>query len=115
MLFKESMLKTENRAAERYELASDLSVVYEGDTEQIPVYPPDLSIQGMFINTPAQLPVGSVLKLHFRLVHCGDELNVRAEVRHCVPGVGVGVEFVDLSPEGRQAIEEEIRLLYPSI
>jgi len=52
--------------------------------------------------------------LHFCLIHSGYELNVRAEVRHCVPGVGVGVEFVDLSPEALRGIEEEIEMADPA-
>ena len=114
MLFLEDKSKIDARDVKRHEMLSDLSVVYEGATDGIPVHPPDLSTRGMFINTPAHFPVGAVLKLHFCLIHSGYELNLRAEVCHCVPGVGVGVEFVDLSPETLRAIEEEIEMADPS-
>ena len=102
------MKKYESREVERYEVPSELSVVYEGATEEISVHPPDLSIRGMFIHTPRVFPQGSVLKVRFRLRRADFEVNVRAEVRHCKPGIGVGVEFLDLSREAALAIEKEI-------
>jgi len=32
----------------------------------------------------------------------------RAEVRYCLPDVGVGVEFIDIAPEAKAAIEDEL-------
>ena len=114
MPVRENKSKINPREVKRHGLLSDLSVVYEGATEGIPVHLPDLSTRGMFINTPEQFPKGAVLKLHFRLIHSGYELNARAEVRHCVPGVGVGVEFVTLTPEALRAIEDEIQMASPA-
>jgi len=104
------MKKHESREVERYEQPSSLSVVYEGACEEIPVHPTDLSVRGMFIHTPNVFPQGSVLKVRFRLRRPDYEVNVRAEVRHCIPGQGVGVEFLNLSGEAQWAIEEEIGL-----
>jgi hypothetical protein len=39
-------------------------------------------------------------------------LKIRGEVRYCLPGVGVGVEFIDISPEARHAIDEEMADFY---
>ncbi len=83
-----------------------VSAVYEGSSETIPLCLPDLSPAGMFIHTLQFLPTGSVLKL--RLLLSGREFLLRAEVRHCVPGQGVDVEFVAPSPEALLAIEEEL-------
>ena len=104
------MKKRESREVERYEQPARLSVVYEGACEEIPVHPTDLSTHGMFINTPKFFPEGSVLKVRFRLRRPDYEVNVRAEVRHCISGTGVGVEFLNLPDEARWAIEEEIGL-----
>jgi hypothetical protein len=82
---------------------------YEGATEDIAVRPPDLSPHGMFVNTHKNLPDGAVLKLTFRLANTGVTIEARAEVRYCLKGVGVGVEFVDIAPEAVRAIEQEIR------
>jgi hypothetical protein len=93
----------------RYPQLCDLSMNYEGATEDITVRPPDLSPHGMFVNTDRNLPNGAVLKLTFRLANTGVTIHARAEVRYCFKGVGVGVEFVDISPDSVRAIEKEIR------
>jgi hypothetical protein len=62
----------------------------------------------MFINTAKLFPEGAVLKLRFRLSRSGVLIQARCEVRYCLKGVGVGVEFVDISPEFVRAIEDEI-------
>ena len=98
----------ELREAERWQPYRDLSVIYEGSSGELPVRPPDLSTHGMFIHVPRELPVGSVLKISFRLQRSGFQVNVRAEVRHCIPGTGLGVEFLDLPDEAARMIEKEL-------
>jgi hypothetical protein len=49
------------------------------------------------------------LNVHFRLAETGVEVRARGEVRYCLAGVGVGVEFVEISPDAVRAIENEIR------
>jgi hypothetical protein len=87
---------------------SELSMIYEGFSEDISVRPPDLSAHGMFVNTKEEYPEGAVLKLRFRLARSGVVVETRAEVRYCLKGVGVGVEFFGIAPEAVRAIEEEI-------
>ena len=48
--------------------------------------------------------------MDFRLTRTQVEVHTRCEVRYCLPGVGVGVEFVQLTPEVLALIEEEIGL-----
>jgi PilZ domain len=98
------------RLAPRFSSLRDLSVSYEGFSEDIATRPPDVSTRGMFINTSRKFPEGAVLNVNFRLAITGVEIHSRCEVRYCLPGVGVGVEFVDISPESVRAIEEEVRL-----
>jgi hypothetical protein len=68
---------------------------------------PDSRLHGMFINTPIPL-AGTVLKLAFRLTRVDVKICARGEVRYCMPGVGVGVESLELSTDARAAIEKEI-------
>jgi hypothetical protein len=96
------------RRSPRYAQFSELSLTYEGRTEEIALRPPDISPHGMFINTTRRFPEGAVMKLRFRLSRSGVEVHARAEVRYCLPGVGIGVEFIGLEPEYVHAIEEEI-------
>ena len=101
------------RSGARIHTLEELSVHYEGQTEEIAARPPDISPHGMFINTTRRFPEGAVLNLRFRLGLSGAEIEARGEVRYCLEGVGVGVEFVGLPPEGARAIEEEIKLCAP--
>lgn len=96
------------RKDKRHSYPSDLVVSCEGMPGHIPLTGPDLSVHGMFVNTPAVLPEGTVLKLTFRLVRLNFKISVRGEVRYRIPGTGVGVEFIDLSDETRAAIEKEL-------
>jgi len=98
------------RQFDRYSPYRDLSMTYEGRSEEIPLRVPDLSIHGMFINTPRMFAEGSVLKLNFNLTRTGYPVSARGEVRYCVPGIGVGVEFVGISEEAQEAIAEELEI-----
>jgi hypothetical protein len=87
-----------------------LHVTYEGHSDEVATRPPDISIRGMFINTTRTFPQGAVLSVDFRLTRTQVEIHTRGEVRYCLPGVGVGVEFVQPSPEVLAFIEQEIEL-----
>jgi len=52
------------------------------------------------------------LCIEFRLTRLDVLVKARGEVRYCLPGVGVGVEFIDISPDAQRAIEEETAALY---
>jgi hypothetical protein len=97
-----------SRDAERYATYRGLNIVYEGRSEQMEIRAPDISPRGMFIHIPTHFPEGAVLKVEFRLTRSGHTVKARGEVRYCLPGVGIGVEFVEISPEDGQAIEDEI-------
>lgn len=100
--------RKKTRLTPRFSSLRDLSVTYEGHSEDVASHPPDISTRGMFINTNRDFPEGAVLNVRFRLANSGVEIQTRAEVRYCLSGVGVGVEFVDISPKAVRAIEEEI-------
>jgi len=88
----------------------ELSLSYEGSKEQIHFRPPNLSTRGMFICTSHIFPEGAVLSLRFRLAYTDAEVQTRCEVRHCMPGVGIGVEFIGVTPEMERQIAREIAL-----
>ena len=96
------------RSYTRFSYLRDLSFTYEGHGQEVPLPAPDLSARGMFIHTTLCLPEGAVLRVRFRLFRSHYEVKARGEVRYSLPGVGVGVEFVEISPEAQQAIEEEL-------
>ena len=98
------------RLSPRIHSVKEISVHYEGRTEEIAIRPPDVSTHGMFFNTATRFPEGAVLNLKFRLALSGAEISTRCEVRYCLPGVGVGVEFIGISPEAVRKIERAVKL-----
>jgi len=105
---KTSAGETATRRFDRWPHIRELRLFYEGRTDLVPVRPPDLTPLGMFVNTPATFQEGAVLKLEFRLARSGHAIQTRAEVRFCLPGVGIGIEFINLRAEHARAIEREI-------
>jgi len=66
----------------------------------------DLSMTGAFIDTMTNFSPGTVLELRF---HVKDvRIETTAEVRYCMPGMGMGVRFLDLKPEHAAALESLI-------
>jgi hypothetical protein len=103
-----SEIKESVRESARYHGFRDLTISYEGSNEEIPVRVPDISVSGMFVNTAHYFPEGSVLKLSFRLARSNYPIEARGEVRYCLQGVGVGIQFTDLSDDAKNAIEQEL-------
>lgn len=97
------------RFGKRVHSIGEISVKYEGADDPVVTRVPDISTGGMFINTPCRFPEGAVLDLRFRLEFTGAEVQTRGEVRYCLPGVGVGVEFIGIPDSAIRAILEEIR------
>jgi len=107
---KSNSIKTTSgvRRGSRVHCLRDITIACEGRNEEILVRAPDLSATGMFISTSRPFAEGTVLNLRFRLAVSNVEVQTRAEVRHCLPGVGVGVEFIAISPEAAKAIAYEL-------
>ena len=99
------------RSAARVFSLRDISLSYEGRNEKIAVRSPDISARGMFINTGRPFPEGAVLNVQFRLALTGVQVRARCEVRYCISGEGVGVEFIGLSSEAAKWIEREVKLI----
>ncbi|MFZ0963619.1 MAG: PilZ domain-containing protein [Terriglobia bacterium] len=65
----------------------------------------DVSVGGMFINVQNPLPVDSDLSLTFRLDPAQPAITCRAKVAFSRNGLGMGVQFLDLSFDLRQMIQ----------
>ncbi len=69
----------------------------------------DLSIGGLYLETVAIFPVGTVLDLRFKLQDTDDHpIQVEAEVLYEHEGMGIGLGFVNLSPEQREKLQKFI-------
>jgi PilZ domain len=98
------------RNSPRVHSLGSISLNYEGHSEEVAARPPDVSTRGMFVNTARNFPEGAILNLKFMLSLSGVEIQTRCEVRYCLKGVGIGVEFVGISPDAVEDIEREIEL-----
>ena len=87
-----------------------VSFTYEGRSEVLSVHLPNISPRGMFLNTNASFPEGAVLRVHFHFPGSNHLVDVRCEVRYCLPGVGVGLEFIDITAQDEKAIMKELEL-----
>ena len=97
------------RREPRIQYVSDLCICYDGREFETPIRAPDISVHGMFVNTSTHFPEGAVINLRFRLTQSNVQVQTRCEVRYCLPGTGIGVEFVGLEAGTAQAIEKELR------
>jgi hypothetical protein len=100
--------KNPSREAERFAAYRGLNLIYEGRSEKMEVRAPDISPKGMFVHIPRPFPEGAVIKVEFWLSRSGRHIKARGEVRYCLAGVGIGIEFIDIADEDRSAIENEI-------
>lgn len=74
----------------------------------------DVSPGGAFLHSDLLFEVGERLMLQFQLPRGGPAVRARGRVTRVARGhsrevPGMGVEFVDLRPEDRAAIEERLR------
>ncbi len=65
----------------------------------------DLNEDGAFIETDQQFSVGSIVTLAFNSPMSGRLLTATVAVRHNRAGVGIGVQFLDMAPEGRDELQ----------
>jgi hypothetical protein len=103
------------RREPRIQHLNELYLCYEGGGSEIYIRVPDLSPGGMFVNTSTHFPEGAVVNLRFSLTHSNVEVQTRGEVRYCLAGTGIGVEFLNLAPDAKQAIEEELKAFTRSV
>jgi hypothetical protein len=66
----------------------------------------DLSLDGVFIDSMLWLPIGSTLKVKFKIQD--REIRAIGEVRYFMPHVGMGVQFIDLDSYDRDVIESVV-------
>jgi PilZ domain-containing protein len=98
------------RLAPRIHSIREIALQYEGIEERIISRVPDVSTSGMFVSTGRKYAEGAVLNLSFCLALSGLEVHARGEVRYSIPGVGVGVQFIDIPEDAIHSIEREIQL-----
>jgi c-di-GMP-binding flagellar brake protein YcgR len=72
-------------------------------------YSRDVSPGGMFVETTVPCEIGAHVELRFHLTDEGPVILAQAEVKYVVPKLGMGVEFIDLSPSDRERLENYVK------
>ena len=96
--------RDERRQHERSRLIID--VFFDGKDLTGVASTRDISPGGLYMNTQAEIPEGSLLTL--RLPLGGHDVVCNGEVVYSNPGRGVGVHFQGLSEQGRAHIERTL-------
>ena len=96
--------REERRQHDRSRLIID--VFYDGADLTGVASTKDISPGGLYMNTQAELPEGSILTLRIPLE--GRDLVCNGEVVYSNPGRGVGVTFQGLSKEDRAHVERAL-------
>lgn len=65
----------------------------------------DVSVGGMFVNVKDPFPADSEVTTLFRLEPTSDLLTCRGKVAYAIKGMGMGISFIELSEEVRQALQ----------
>jgi c-di-GMP-binding flagellar brake protein YcgR len=68
----------------------------------------DVSRGGMFVDTRDPLPIGSEITLRFHLNDGGPIVVALAEVKYHVTKLGMGIQFLELSPADRKRIDDYV-------
>jgi c-di-GMP-binding flagellar brake protein YcgR len=66
----------------------------------------DISVGGMFVTTRNPFPQDEELAVSFRLHASAPLVSCRGKVMYALPGSGMGIMFLDLSEEHRQAVQK---------
>lgn len=95
----------ERRRHDRSRLIVD--VFYDGNDATGVAATTDISVGGLYMNTKANIPEGSVLLVRIPFGN-GKQVVANAEVVYTNPERGVGLRFQSLSEENRELIEREL-------
>ncbi len=98
------LAQDERRVHDRSRLIVD--VFFNGQDATGVASTQDLSVGGLYMNTQATLPEGSVLMI--RIPFGEKQVVVNAEVVYSNPGKGVGLRFQGLSAEDQATIAGQI-------
>jgi hypothetical protein len=100
----EDHLSDERRQYDRSRLIVDLH--FDGGDATGIASSKDMSLGGLYMNTQADIPVGTTLTL--RIPVGAQHVVIKADVVYSNPGRGVGVRFHRLPDDVREIMEREL-------
>jgi hypothetical protein len=97
----------------RHRISFPLEVRDERVNTPMRVNATDISGSGCYVETILPLPIRTTLKVDFWMEN--DHISTSAVVRTSDPGVGMGVEFIGLTPERQQKLQVHLDKIDPRI
>ena len=97
------------RSTSRIGAAEDVWVLWQDNGHEDVSRVRDMSLGGIFIETPKQRSTGAMTKLHF-LVPEG-QIRAEAVVRHAMPNGGIGLKLTVVREEDRLHLAALVRRL----
>ena len=98
--------ETSHRLTRRVSVRTEVWLGQDGIFTRSEEWLSDLSLGGAFIESAPTANPGAVLNLRFQLPTSSAPIDCTAIVRHTRGGQGLGVEFVDLSPDSRARLRD---------
>ena len=86
------LLSPQQREYQRYPFQEDIVI-----DNYIPCMSNNIGENGLSVSTLQSFVKNSIITVNIPFQ--GDKITVRAKVRYCQRGIGMGIEFVDLSVE----------------
>lgn len=96
------MESDDRRRHERVSIA--IVVRYREHEEQVTVMSRDLSLGGLFVGAGTPAPAAAILELRLHLPAPHGEVKASGRVRHCLLGIGMGVEFTGFHGDGERRL-----------
>lgn len=97
----------ERRRSPRFRVAVGVRIRETGTGVGMQTNSTDISLNGCYVQTQLPLPIGTQLDVELWLDQ--ERLSSTAMVRTCDPGVGMGIEFVGLSPAELVQLQQGLR------
>jgi PilZ domain-containing protein len=94
-----TLLESNRRKWPRHKISFPIELRDERFKTPMRISATDVSGNGCYVESIMPLPVGTVLRVDFYLQN--EHITITAVVRTCDPGVGNGIEFTGMPPEGK--------------
>ena len=102
-------MPNDRRRHTRYKTVLPVEIGREGQSFGVRGETTDVSTSGFYYSTMMQMPVGTMMNV--KVWFDDTSLTCKAVVRTADPGVGNGIEFVDLDPKSQEALEQFLSTL----
>jgi PilZ domain-containing protein len=106
-----AIVPSNRRRFHRHKISMPLELRDERIGTPMRITATDVSGNGCYVETIMPLPAGTVLRAEFYLD--SERVSISAVVRTCDPGVGNGIEFTGLPPDGKQRMQDYLDAIDP--